>query len=99
MVQVNEFWSVASKESVLARKDPAVQALLEQRRQGKEGGKGPTGEFEEWIEKALPFGIGGEEEEENGREEEEYSEEGEESEEKVVGKKEDGGIENQKESR
>ena len=83
---MNEFWSVASKESVLARKDPAVRALLEQRRQGKEGGKGPTGEFEEWIEKALPFEIGGEEE--KGCEEEEEEEEAEEREEKRERKKE-----------
>ena len=84
---MNEFWSVASKESDLARKDPAVQALMEQRRQGKEGGKGPTGEFEEWIEKALPFGIGGEEEKGCEEEEEEEEEEAEESEEKRERKK------------
>jgi len=70
----------------LARKDPAVRALLDQRRQAKEGGKpGPTREFQEWVEKALPFGMGGEEEEDERErdEREDESDEGEENQDQV----------------
>lgn len=69
----------------MARKDPAVRALLDQRRQAKEGGKpGPTREFQEWVEKALPFGMGGEEEDERERDErEDESDEGEENQDQV----------------
>lgn len=98
-VQVNEFWSVASQESKLARSDPTVRALLEQREENGQVREGMTKEFGEFVERSFVRGLDrgrgrgsvdrGEEEGENkdeGNSEDEADEEDEEE-------KKDGGEE------
>ncbi|GAA5888851.1 hypothetical protein JCM16303_002543 [Sporobolomyces ruberrimus] len=91
--RVNEFWSVASQESKLARSDPTVRALLEQEEENGQVREGMTKEFGEFVERNFVRGLNrksnvregeGEGEEEQGEEEgisEEETNDGEEGEE------------------